>query len=192
MPLLTAATLTITAGFTASRLAGHGLERTLRRDPVEMIHGQVWRLFSPTLVQTDHSVAVVIAALAGCAAVGALGEQVFSRARWLGLYFLGALVGHGLGEVFQPYQGGTSVAFAAVLGGLASHALARGADLPKPIRIEAALAIAGAVLDTCLRDIHGLPFLAGLALAALWMRRDASPGHQLNPQLQGGEEPCSQ
>jgi hypothetical protein len=62
---------------------------------------------------------------------------------------------------------------AAVLEGLASHALARGADLPKPIRIEAARAIAGAVLHTFLRDIHGLPFLAGLAVAALWMRRDA-------------------
>jgi hypothetical protein len=49
-PLLTAATMTfsaIAAGFTASRLAGPGLERALRRDPVEMIHVQVWRSFSP-------------------------------------------------------------------------------------------------------------------------------------------------
>jgi len=38
-------------------------------------------------------------------------------------------------------------------------------------RIEAVVLIVAAVLDTALRDIHGLPFLAGLVTAAVWVRR---------------------
>jgi L-lactate utilization protein LutC len=85
---------------------------------------------------------------------------------------VGALAGHALGEWLQPDQGGTSVAFAGVLGGLAAYALAGRRALPRPVRIEAALLIPAALVDTALGDIHGLPFLAGLALTAVWFRRD--------------------
>jgi membrane associated rhomboid family serine protease len=173
LPLLTAATLALTAGVTASRLAGPSAIQALQRDPTALAHGQLWRLLSPVLVQTDRSVAVVVATLVACAVVGTLGEQVFSRRRWLALYLVGALTGHGLGEWLQPHQGGTSVAFAGVLGGLAAYALAGRGALPRPVRIEAALLIPAAVVDTALGDIHGLPFLAGLAVTAVWFRRDA-------------------
>ena len=132
------------------------------------------------LKRTATSAAFVLVTLAACAVVGVLGEQVFSRRRWLVLYLLGALTGHGLGELVQPHQGGTSVVFAAVLGGLAAQALARGSLRPRPVRIEAALAIPAAALDTALGDIHGLPFLTGLALAAVWLHRDA-PGPDHHP-----------
>lgn len=71
------------------------------------------------------------------------------------------------------------MAFAGVLGGLAAHALARHpipgrrTALPLPVRIEAAVLIPAALADTAFRDIHGLPFLAGLALTAVWFHRDA-------------------
>ena len=35
------------------------------------------------------------------------------------------------------------------------------------------MAIPLAAADTLARDIHGLPFLAGLALVVLWLHRDA-------------------
>ncbi len=39
------------------------------------------------------------------------------------LYLLGALVGHGIGETFQPHQSGMSVAFAGILGGIGPRVL---------------------------------------------------------------------
>jgi rhomboid protease GluP len=178
-PVLTAATLTLTAAVTATRLGGPEVTDALRRDPTALGSGEVWRLLSPVLVQTDRSFVVVIAVFAVCAVIGVLGERLFCRRQWIALYLLGALVGHGIGEVFQPRQGGTSVAFAAVLGGLAAHALQPGARVPRPVRFEAALAIPLAIVDTALLDVHGLPFLAGLIAATIWRRRDARPaGHR--------------
>jgi membrane associated rhomboid family serine protease len=170
-PLLTALTLLLTAGVTATRLAGSGVLQALWRDPSGLEHGQLWRLLTPVLVQSDPA-PVVVKVLVLCAVVGALGERVFSRRRWACLYLTGALCGHTIGEFFQPHQGGTSVAFAGVLGGLAATALLGRRDVKPILRIEAALAIPLAIADTALGDIHGLPFLAGLALAAVWFVRD--------------------
>ena len=172
-PILTTVTLSLTAAVTASRLAGPGVVDALRRDPSALRSGQLWRLLSPVLVLTDRSVLVVVGVLVAAAVVGAVAEQLFTPGRWITLYLVGALVGHGLGEVFQPLQGGTSVAFAALLGGLAAYALGRGTRVPAVLRIEAAVAIPLAVAGTLARDIHGLPFLAGLALVVLWLHRDA-------------------
>jgi hypothetical protein len=144
----------------------------LWRDPDALGAGQLWRLLSPVLVQSDDSALVVIAVFALCAVIGVLGEGVFSPRRWIALYLLGALVGHGIGEVFQPEGGGTSVAFMGILGGLAAYALRPGAPVPRPVRAEALIAIPLAILDTALRDIHGLPFLAGLLVGWAWLRRD--------------------
>ena len=176
-PILTLITLGLTAAATATRLGGPAVLVALRRDPAELRSGQVWRLFSPVLVQSDESAVIVLATFALCAVIGVLGERVFSRKRWLTLYVLGVLVGHGIGEAFQPLEGGTSVAFAAILGGLAAHALQPNTRVPKPLRIEAAIAIPLAIVDTVLRDIHGLPFLAGLVLAIIWWQRDARDTH---------------
>ncbi len=176
VPVLTAITLTLTAATTATRLRGPAVVHVLRRDPTALRSGQVWRLLSPVLVQTDRSAVVVLATFVLCAAIGVFGEQVFPRGEWITLYVVGALVGHGIGEAFQPRQGGTSVAFVAILGGLAARALQPGARVPRPVRIEAVLAIPLALLDTALGDIHGLPFLAGLAVATIWCRRHHRAG----------------
>jgi hypothetical protein len=97
-----------------------------------------------------------------------------SRRRWLALYLVGALVGHAIGDVFQPLEGGTSVAFVGILGGLAAYSLVGGIPQLQRFRLQAAVAIPLAVLDTVLGDIHGLPDLAGLALATAWLVRDGS------------------
>jgi rhomboid protease GluP len=173
-PVLTTVTVALTATVTASRLAGPGVLEALRRDPAALRSGQLWRLLSPVLVQSDRSALVVVAVLVASAVVGAVAEQLFPPRRWIALYLVGALVGHGIGELFQPRQGGTSVAFAALLGGLAAYALRRTTPVPAVLRIEAAIAIPAAVADTLVRDIHGLPFLAGLVLAVIWSRRDAT------------------
>jgi rhomboid protease GluP len=172
-PVLTAVTLTLTVTLTATRLGGTGVEHALRRDPDALGSGELWRLLSPVLVQTDPSWFAVVSVFVTCAVIGVIGERVFSRPRWAALYLVGALAGHGIGEVFQPRQGGTSVAFAGVLGGLAAHALRRGSRVPKPVQFWAALGIPLAVIDTTSEDIHGLPFLAGFGLALFWRWRAA-------------------
>jgi rhomboid protease GluP len=173
LPVLTATTLALTGAFTATRLFGTGVMHALWRDPSVLASGQLWRLFTPVLVQSDPSAHTVIQVFALCAVVGIIGERVFSRPRWLALYVTGALVGQGIGEVFQPHQGGTSVAFVGVLGGLAAYAVL-GPDArlrPLPLRVMAVAAVPAAIADTLVGDIHGLPFLAGVALASWWFLR---------------------
>jgi rhomboid protease GluP len=173
LPILTAVALLLTAAVTATRFAGTGVLHALWRDPSGLEHGQVWRLVTPVLVQSDPGWTVV-KVIVLCTVVGAAGERVFSRGQWISLYLVGTLAGHSIGEFFQPHQGGTSVAFAGVLGGLAAVALLRG-DAVKPVlRVEAAVCIPLAILDTVIGDIHGLPFLAGLGLASVWLVRDGA------------------
>jgi membrane associated rhomboid family serine protease len=173
LPILTLGTLLLTAGVPATRFAGTGVLHALWRDPSGLEHGQVWRLVTPVLVQSDPG-STVVTVIILCAFVGAAGERVFSRGRWMSLYLAGALAGHSIGEVFQPHQGGTSVAFAGVLGGLASYALLRGDEVKPVLRVEALLCIPLAILDTVIGDIHGLPFLAGVFLASIWLIRDGA------------------
>jgi membrane associated rhomboid family serine protease len=172
-PLLTAAALALSAAGTLTRLAGTGVFDALRRDPSGLRRGQLWRLITPVLVQSDRSHVVVIEVFVLCAVVGAIGERVFARPEWLAPYLTGALVGHGIGEAFQPYQSGMSVAFAGILGGLAAEASRPGAPVPKVLRVEAALLIPLAIIDTALRDIHGAPLLGGFVVAYLW--RELTP-----------------
>jgi rhomboid protease GluP len=172
-PTLTALTLMLTAAVTATRFAGTGVVHALWRDPSGLEHGQSWRLLTPVLVQTDPGWTVVKVMIL-CAFAGAAAERVFSRGQWIFLYLVGALAGHSIGEVFQPHQGGTSVAFAGLLGGLAAVALLRGDEVNLVLRIEAAVCIPLAILDTVIGDIHGLPFLAGLSLASIWLIRDGA------------------
>jgi hypothetical protein len=166
-PILTAVTLGLTITATATRLFGDGVLDAVRRDPAALGHGEVWRLVSPVLVQSDKSVLAVVAVFVLCAAIGAVGEQVLSRPRWVALYLAGALAGHGLGEAFQPHQGGTSVAFFGVFGGLAALALRGEEPDLRRWRSRAAVAVPLALLDTALGDIHGVAFLAGLLVGWL-------------------------
>jgi hypothetical protein len=171
-PVLTTATLGLTAVLTAARLFGNGPLDALRRDPGALGHGQVWRLLSPVLVQSDTSVLSVLGVFALCAVIGAFAEQRLPRRRWLALYLCGALAGHAIGEAFQPLQGGTSVAFAGILGGLGAYALLGRDPAVRRWRVHAAVAIPLSILDTALGDIHGVPYLVGLGLGLMWIRRD--------------------
>jgi membrane associated rhomboid family serine protease len=172
VPVLTAATLGATALLTATRLLGDGPLDALRRDPDALEHGQVWRLLSPVLVQSDAQLLNVLLVFVGCAVIGAFAERILAPGRWVLLYVCGALVGHLLGEVFQPLEGGTSVAFVGILGGLgALAALGREPRLAR-FSLQALAAIPLAIVDTALGDIHGGPYLVGFAIGLVWAFRD--------------------
>jgi xanthosine utilization system XapX-like protein len=175
-PLLTTLTLTATLIGTCARLFGAGVFDALRRDPSALGHWQLWRLVTPVLVQGDGSVLAIVEVFVLCAVIGVAAEQLLPRVEWILLYAVGVLVGHGIGEVFQPHQSGTSVAFAAVLGGIAARVLLGRDPRRRLWRVRFAVLIPLAVLDTVLRDIHGLPFLAGLAVGIVFeLRRACGP-----------------
>jgi membrane associated rhomboid family serine protease len=161
VPVLTVVALALTAAATATRLFGDGVLDALRRDPGAIGQGQLWRLLSPVLVQSDGSLIGVLGVFVPCALIGTVGERFLGRRRWIVLYLIGALAGHGLGEAFQPDEGGTSVAFMGILGGLGAYALFERDPALRRWRWHAALAIALSILDTALGDIHGVAFLAG-------------------------------
>jgi membrane associated rhomboid family serine protease len=185
--VLTATTLGLTVLFTATRLIGNGPLDALRRDPAALGHGQLWRLLSPVLVQSDASLVSIVGVFVLCAVIGAFAEQRLTRRRWLALYLVGALTGHAIGEAFQPLQGGTSVAFAGILGGLGAYALLGRDPALRRWRWHAVAAIPLSILDTALGDIHGVPYLAGLALGLLWIIRDggASSGNDARNSANG-------
>ena len=144
---------------------------SLRRDPDALVHGEVWRLLSPVLVQADvfehDGWWRALAVLALVAAILSFAERKYGARRSLILYGVGALVGHGVGELWQPYGSGCSVAGCGVLGGVAVWLLSA---RPLQVRVGAALVIAAAIAGTWFEDIHGPPLLAGAVLGR-WLLR---------------------
>ena len=187
VPVLTAIALTGTLLGTLTRLFGPDVFDALRRDPTELGHGQLWRLLTPVLVQSDHSLLAIIGVFVLCAGIGVAGEWLLPRSEWLLLYLLGALAGHVIGETFQPHQSGTSVAFAGILGGLGARILLDHDPRLKFWRIRFAALIPLAILDTALRDIHGAPFLIGLAVGSAFELRRRAATKQSLPALTAQE-----
>jgi hypothetical protein len=133
-------------------------------------------LISPVLVQSDSSPVNVVLVFVVCAAIGIYGERFLSRRRWLTLYLCGALAGHAIGEAFQPLEGGTSVAFVGILGGLAAYSLLEYTPALVRSKPQAAIAIPLAILGTVLGDIHGVSFIVGLVIGGAWVLREGPAG----------------
>lgn len=96
----------------------------LWRDPKALASGQVWRLVSPLLVQSDGFVAFLFV-FAGLLLIGAAVERFYGHLRWIILFFAGGLVGEIAGYAWQPYSSGTSVGVLGLVGGLVALAVWR-------------------------------------------------------------------
>jgi membrane associated rhomboid family serine protease len=96
----------------------------LWRDPKALASGQVWRLVSPLLVQSDGLVAF-ITVFAGLLLVGVVVERLYGHLRWIILFFVGGLAGEIAGYAWQPYSSGTSVGVLGLVGGLVALAVWR-------------------------------------------------------------------
>lgn len=172
LPLLTIAVLAVTATLTVLARSHPRIVPALRRDPDRLAAGQWWRVVSPIMVQPDAPpIAAVV--LLMVLALGIFVEIRFGRVRWLACYLAGAAAGEAAGYLWQPHGAGASVAGCGLLGAVAVWLVRRG---PGPLRVNGLLWLVFAVVDTALRDIHGLPILAGalIGLAAFPVRAPAA------------------
>src|SRR5580698_4708358 len=169
-PYATAAVFLVTAVCTSLQFSSLHLNELLRRTPTALAHHEWWRLISPVLINPEgwRQIAVNFSALL---VLGVLVERRFGAARWLGIYFTGALVGELAGYAWQPSGGGSSVGVAGLLGAFAAMLATAAAP---PARAGAVLIGAGALALCYFRDLHGPPILAGFALA-LVLHRLANP-----------------
>jgi rhomboid protease GluP len=168
IPFATATVLVLSVAVTCAGLVVPGLADLLRRDLPALEAGELWRVATPLLVQPDPWPATLSVWIALCV-FGTAAEQIFGMAGWLALYAAGAAAGEIAGYLWQPTGAGGSVAVAGLLGGLVAWFLSR--PTPWFAKIGVVILIGAALADTRVKDIHGLPLLAGMGIGALLLRR---------------------
>ncbi|MBF6331228.1 rhomboid family intramembrane serine protease [Nocardia transvalensis] len=168
-PALTATVFLITTATGVAQLAYPALFDHVRRDPSRIDAGQWWRLLTAMFFQ-DGWAAGLIFNLMILLVFGAIAERVLGRARWLLMYFGCGLFGQAMSYLWLHSTGaGNSMCVAGLVGALTLTAL-RAPDRFGPRRPGKPLLYAVpvlAVVDTVLRDNHGLPVLLGMALGLL-------------------------
>lgn len=135
-----------------------------RRDSAAIAAGQLWRLGTALFFQ-DGGFAGGVFNLVALLLLGALAEQLWSRPRWLMLYFGAGLVTQLLAAWWQPIGAGNSVACFGLAGGLFARALLRRDRCGLHLLGLAGLAAAIALLT--LSDIHGIALALGVAIGLL-------------------------
>ena len=136
----------ITAAMAGWQLADPSVLDALRRDPAALGRGELWRVLSPLLVQSDGW-AQIVANLVFLAIIGYFAEQRFGRARWLVLYFTGGIVGEVAGYAFEPHGAGNSVAIFGPVGGLLAAAALERRVAPAALNHHPVGPVASAALD---------------------------------------------
>ncbi|MGA4932894.1 hypothetical protein ACPCBC_22180 [Streptomyces incarnatus] len=176
MPSATAAVFLATGAVTVAQFAFPEVFEALRRDPGALASGEWWRALSPLLVQSPGRQALVT--VPAVAALGIPVERIYGAKDMLALYLVPVADGEGLGYARQPHGAGNSIAALGLACGLGSWLFlaAQEKGRPRPllnrVRVRGAAVPAGAVADTAVRDIHGLPTLTGAAMGAgLLLRR---------------------
>jgi len=170
IPKATLAVLFITGMVTSLQFFFPVLIVVLERRPGVTALGQWWRLITPILINPEGWSQLVFN-LSGIAIVGFLVERVLGSGRWLMLYVTGAVVGQLAGRVWKPIGAGSSVAICGLLGGLAIWLLRR--EEPIQSRFGGAMILLGALVLTCMRDLHGPPLVAGAVASGVMLSRDA-------------------
>jgi membrane associated rhomboid family serine protease len=167
IPFATATVLTLSVVITCASYSAPVITQALQRNPSALMAGEIWRIITPLFVQPDPW-PITLSIWGLLVASGVAAEQLFGMAGWLALYFTGAIVGEIAGYAWQPTGSGGSIAVAGLLGGLLAWFLSK--PTPWFAKIGVTIVIAGAFVDTWVKDIHGLPLLAGIFVGALLLR----------------------
>lgn len=170
-PIVTPIVLGVTALVTIAQFVWPEVLENLRRTPAALQSGQWWRTFSPLFVHAQGWPHLLFNLL-WIGAAGVIVERRFGPTRWLVLYFVPGVVGEFVGFTWHPHGAGSSLGGSGLLGGLAVWLLLKGQSLSWRIRWWGALVIAGALVLTIIRDLHGPPMLVGAVLALVMLKWD--------------------
>jgi hypothetical protein len=145
------------------RTAWPSLFPAVRRDPDSFRNGEWWRAVSPILVQPDPVlVTLTVFITVGIACV--LAERRLGHLWLVVLYLSGGVTAHVVGEWWQPWSSGVSVAGCGALGGLAVAWLR---EPDSQSRVRGGLVVALTVVLLTLHDIHGVGLATGLVLGVV-------------------------
>jgi membrane associated rhomboid family serine protease len=195
LPVVTIALIVAISVVSLVSYAHPALTEALERRPGALGHWQLWRLVSPLLVQTDG-----VGALAGVmvllAVAGLVAEPLLGGALFLGAFLVSGMVGHAVGNAWQPDAGGASVGVLGPVGVLVAILLRSGraaaatvrdratapdpatvphpattrepaGRIPLPGRVIGVGGLVLAVWVALIHDIHGPALLAGMGTGAL-------------------------
>jgi membrane associated rhomboid family serine protease len=170
-PYLTAVVFAVTAACGIAQVVRPPLYDAMHRDAARIDAGEWYRLVTGMFFQDGRALGLAFNLLT-LAVVGAFGERVFGRARWLLLYFGCGLAGQFVSYVWlSPVGAGNSMCVAGLLGALTAVVMVAsrryGVELPARLRIMAFAVPVLAVLDTVAHDNHGVPALLGLVAGFL-------------------------
>jgi rhomboid protease GluP len=163
-----------TALITGMQFVHPGLLAAMERRPGALGDHQYWRLFTPLFVHSDgwRQIAFNFPAIA---CTGYFVERIYGYRFWLVCYFLSGVMAELIAFSWQPTGAGASVAGAGLLGALAVFGLLR--TCPPQVMFGALFILFGAVVLTCIRDIHGPPILIGACIGSVAARFGRHDGH---------------
>ncbi|MEV6767071.1 rhomboid family intramembrane serine protease [Nocardia sp. NPDC051030] len=173
-PWVTATVFAVTAATGIAQLVDSALLDEFRRDPAKIDDGQWWRLGSAMFFQDGWTRGLIFNLLI-LAFFGIVAERAFGRTRWLLLYFGCGLFGQTMSYLWLRSTGaGNSMCVAGLIGALTVVALVWPDRLPafRPPRLALLAVPVLAVVDTVVRDNHGLPLLLGMVAGFVLLPRD--------------------
>lgn len=170
-PLLTLAVLLLIGATATLTAARPDLLPLLSRDPAMLASGEVWRAVT-ALFAPDGGTSGMLFNLGWLLVLGAMAERRFSRPAWLAIYFGGGVAAEFLALAWQPHGAGNSIACFALAGALCSDWRA-GAG--RWWRVGTGLAgLAAAAVLVFADDVHGIGFIAGMAIGFVLVARSAA------------------
>jgi rhomboid protease GluP len=172
----TISVLAVTGALTALQFAFPELVSLLERTPIGIRQNQWWRLITPLFVHPEGWQQIAFN-FPSILVLGVLVERLFGSWRWLVLYFVSGFIGELAGYAWKPVGAGASVAGAGLLGALAVW-LIRENRSAQAATGGVIIVVGGAILAT-MRDIHGLPILAGACLGWAMLKREGTDNQLL-------------
>lgn len=190
-PWASATIIAVTALFTGLQFAFPGLLEAFRRDADGLLSGEVWRLVTPVVVQSNGVTQVVLNAFLALAFLP-LAERLFGAGLFL-VYLGPGLVYQIVNLMLFPDNGsGSSTAIFGAVGAMHAHVLRHAIGRPagsaaaprieKPFMVISMVSLAAAVVLAIARDGHGWGVLTGALFSLLLLRpKRATAGQVAEP-----------
>lgn len=170
IPWLTAAVWLATAATTGAMLRDPWIASALERNGILIREGEVWRLVTAWLVETDGWTQIVVN-LAGLAVFGTLAELLAGRGWWIAAYVAAGLAGEVAGLFWQPIGGGNSVAVCGLIGLFSVWQLRHQQGLGVQRYLGTVAWLGLGIWLSVQRDIHGPALVTGFVAGALAFAR---------------------